>query len=174
MKTNKRKDLVGDPNPRPTKQQKQEEPTEGKKGVVRTEKGRTKIGNIEDGTQAAHKIGFEVFNGIKQKEPGPGLSNPNRKEKIQSGLNSNVNIRNKSKYGNQVLDKRRDKRIVDVVNNGTKIKEKTTAKRAVQQYNAGMKVDNPDINRIAQKIGEAQVATGKVGRPPKIKNLAKQ
>lgn len=129
-----------------------------------------KRGSAADGTDAAHKMSWELYNGMGMHMSGRPASDH---EAIGLAMGSADNLRIKSAYGNRVLDARRDERIVHAfAYGGGELHEKTTAMRAYQAYEGGMSGDATMRSR-ADAIGEMTFHSGGRGRPIKIKNMHK-
>lgn len=126
-----------------------------------------KHGSNAQGTHAAHKMSWEVYNGIGTHVAGRPLKDA-RKLNVAMGARSNLQV--KSARSNLVLDRRRDARIVAAVLGDGVVRERTTAERAHQAYKAGMAGDKTMRSRAA-KIGSLALKTGAPGRPTLVRNL---
>ena len=129
-----------------------------------------KRGSAAKGTHAAHKLSWEVYNGIGKHMPGRPLK---RTAKLHAAMGAAGNLRVKSARGNLVLDRRRDARVVAAVTGDGAVREKTTAARAFQACKGGMAGD-ATMRARAAKIGNLAVKTGQRGRPRLVKNLHKE
>ena len=118
------------------------------------------------GTNAAHKMSWEVYNGVGAHMGGRPAT---QHEPIARAMGARSNLREKTEYGNKTLDARRDHRIIDAVASGGGLYEDTTARRANIAYRAGMAGD-PTMQARAEIIGNLPVRTGGVGRPTLVKN----
>ena len=143
--------------------------------------GMRKRGSATKGTDGAHLLSHRVAEGILSRTPGRGghgTGKDTSAKAISEALNDDSNIRIKTKYGNRILDERRDRRINRAHANGTNITENTTAKRAVQAYKgsqeAAKKSGNRAVAQISREIGEMTYNDGMPGRPKKIKTMAKE
>ena len=134
----------------------------------RNDKGMKKHGT-KGKTDQAHKCSHRVIKGIKRNTGGRPVTK-NNGDDLARKVNSSANLRLKSVKGNRTLDERRDKRIVQAYVQKTAIKEKTTAKRAVQSYKGAKSVG---VNDVAKRLGAMTFNDGKRGRPKTIKALAK-
>lgn len=132
-----------------------------------------KRGSVEDGTDAAHMLGHELAQGVLKHRPGrkATASTVDTVERMQSSRNSRL----KSATGNRVTDRRNDAAILEKRESGARLTT-TEAKRAVQAYKGCMAVckGNATLEYVAKDIGEMTMKTGRPGRPPKVKNLAKR
>jgi len=117
-------------------------------------------------TNAAHKMSWEVYNGVGAHMPGRPAS---QYEPIARAMGSSSNLVEKSEYGNRTLDSRRDHRIIDAIASGGGLHEHTTAARASIAYRAGMAGDSTMQARAAV-IGDLPVYDGTVGRPTLVRN----
>jgi hypothetical protein len=137
--------------------------------IRRTETGRQVVGNVRDNTDGAHKMGFDVLNGVL----------PDRKytlssmKKVQQDLNRNSNVRLTTPRQNRKVDKRRDGRIIEAVNTNGPLVHQSTAQRARQIYQANIQANTSAVRKAAQKIGNLPVRTGAVGRPKLVKNISR-
>lgn len=62
------------------------------------------------GTNAAHKMSWEVYNGVGAHMGGRPAT---QHEPIARAMGARSNLREKTEYGNKTLDARRDHRIID-------------------------------------------------------------
>ena len=118
------------------------------------------------GTNAAHKMSWEVYNGVGAHMGGRPAT---QHEPIARAMGARSNLREKTESGTKTLDARRDHRIIDAVASGGGLYEDTTARRANIAYRAGMAGD-PTMQARAEIIGNLPVRTGGVGRPTLVKN----
>jgi hypothetical protein len=146
-----------------------EKKDKGARHVARVDK-MSKRGSAAKGTHAAHKLSWEVYNGIGRSMPGRPLK---KTERLQSAMGAATNLQVKSARGNLVLDRRRDARIIAAVRGDGAVREKTTAARAFQAYKGGMAGD-ATMRKRAARIGNLAVKTGQRGRPQLVKNLHKK
>jgi hypothetical protein len=137
--------------------------------VARVDK-MAKHGSAAKGTHAAHKLSWEVFNGIGTHTGGRPLADASR---TQAAMGAASNLRIKSAHSNLVLDRRRDERVVAAVRGDRAVRERTTAERAYQAYKAGSAGDKAMKSRAAL-IGDLVLRTGKPGRPTLVRNLHKK
>ena len=134
--------------------------------VQRNDNFQAKRGSKAAGTDAAHRMSWELYNGIGSHMPGrPAV----HKEAIARAMGAESNLRIKSEHGNRALDHRRDERIVGAHAAGAGLHEKSTADRAKQAYLAGMAGD-ATMQARAERIGDMPVQLGGAGRPTLVKN----
>ena len=120
------------------------------------------------GSNAAHKMSWELYNGIGVHMGGRPATDH---ESVARAMGSADNLREKSRYGNVELDRRRDARIIDAVNSGGGLSEHSTAVRANIAFRAGMEGD-ATMQARAALLGQLPVHTGRPGRPTLVKNLS--
>jgi hypothetical protein len=135
--------------------------------VERNDAYQAKQGSRASGTDASHRMSWELYNAIGAHMPGRPATNT---AAVARAMGASDNLRIKSDYGNRVLDHRRDERIGSAFAAGDGLYEKSTALRAKQAYDAGMAGDST-MQARAERIGDMPVYTGAPGRPTLVKNL---
>jgi large subunit ribosomal protein L40e len=137
------------------------------KYIDRTERFRTKFGSKEDGTQAAHKLGWGLTNAVLTHSAGRPFGDDQRTA-IARDLNSSDNLRIKTSHGNLKLDERRDARIAAAYVSGGSLHGNSTVERAHQAYKSAREMRS--LESVADALGNMTIHTGKPGRPPMVKN----
>lgn len=137
--------------------------------IERINKGMGKKGSNEKGTDAAHKLGWGLVNAINTHTAGRPYSDATIKE-IGKKLNSEENLRIKSKKGNRKLDERRDARIACAYVTNTHIEGDSTAGRAAIAYKAAK---NIGMDGITTALGNMKIKDPDSGRLHKVKNHEK-
>mmetsp|Transcript_8387 Transcript_8387/g.10358 ORF Transcript_8387/g.10358 Transcript_8387/m.10358 type:complete len:96 (-) Transcript_8387:182-469(-) len=76
--------------------------------IERDDNCRSKFGRKEDGTEAGHKMSYDVTNAANKDKPGPkGVD----QEKANKDLNDDQNLRIKSHEGNQITNRENDQEL---------------------------------------------------------------
>jgi len=97
--------------------------------VERINAYQAKQGSRATGTDAAHRMSWELYNAVGAHMPG----RPAKKTAaVALSMGAASNLRIKSDYGNRTLDHRRDERIGAAFAAGEGLYEKSTANRAKQ------------------------------------------
>ena len=138
---------------------------------VQSSNYKQKKGSRADGTDAAHKLSWELINAVGTHTGGRPLGDYGRGN-LERDMNSRDNLRIKSMRGNRVLDRRRDDRIAEAIVGGSgMLMERTTAHRAHQAYLGAMGSGNASMMGVGEKIGNLALYTGKPGRPKLVRNM---
>ena len=74
-----------------------------------------KTGSLEDQTDSAHILSYEVLIACLEHKIGPKYGEENW-NKIQRILNQEKNLRIKSQNGNRVIDRKLDGQIIEIIN----------------------------------------------------------
>jgi len=133
----------------------------------------TKIGSKADGTEGAHIVSHENAKAILGSKPGPKITD-NRVNDTVEVLQSDDNIRIKSKNGNQSTDSKVDKKLIEKWSNDEPLTTNSEINRAVQQVkvlqeNSGV---SSDLDYVRIQIENMQIRNGVVGHPTSVKNAA--
>jgi hypothetical protein len=134
---------------------------------------RTKKGNNDDGTDAAHLLGFALAQSLHDNSVGRPITNENTMAALVGALNDDNNLRIKSQEGNRSIDKKNENDLIQCIENKESITSKDTAEFAAKAYKANKDSDNAQMECLVEKLGNMTFNDGSVGRPITIKSLAK-